>query len=85
MFENKENKMGNNNQILKKYPLPKSFSEKAWIYFITKSLQNKDKIISEIENRTFDKACTKDDLMAIIKETKTRNELIKELKSYFEI
>jgi hypothetical protein len=42
-------------------------------------------IISEIENKNFDKRITQDDLKAIIKETIGRAELVKELKSYFEI
>jgi hypothetical protein len=44
-----------------------------------------DTIISEIENRNFDKSITQDDLRGMIKETKTRAELVKELKIYFEL
>ncbi len=42
-------------------------------------------IIAKIEELTYDRDITKDDLREIIKEASTREELVDELKSYFEL
>lgn len=44
-----------------------------------------DQVIAEFEDRNYDKRITQEDVAAMIKECKTKNELIGELKEYFGI
>lgn len=62
-------------------------ASKVYCHFTNLSKTNyyASTIISLIEEKTFDKKITQDDLKNLIKETSSYKELVKELKEYFEI
>ncbi len=62
-------------------------ASKVYCHFVNLSKTNyyADTIISLIEEKTYDKIITQDDIMDMLKNCVTKKELIKELKDYFDL
>lgn len=80
----------NEEQILKElddYAFLMIQASKVYNHFTNLSKTNyfAETIISLIEERTYDKDITRDDLKSMIEDCDTKEELVEELKKYFEV